>query len=1082
MSFAVSPRIHTRILRLSYAVFSGVLAVALAVTPRSGAAQQAAGVGTVEGTVKETGTGRPIDNAIVTISSVGAGSVTNQLGVFRLTNVPVRAGLEIKARRVGYSQASITVTVTNGGTARADFTLSQSAISLQAVVTTGTAGATEVKRLGNTVATIEPPKNAPINSTSELLQGREPGVIGLSGSGLAGEGMRIRIRGNASLTQNNEPIVFVDGVRVNSNGSGSAGSSISRIDDIDPNTIERMEILKGAAAATLYGTEASSGVIAIFTKRGVAAAPKWDLSANVDASTYPTNRLEDSWGMPSTQAQADSLKKFWGQSDIAPFKPFSEGILRRYFETGYSKNYNASLTGGTQSLNYFVAARYSYDDGPFAPEKLGGLAHDYSKRTSGTFNLSVLPASKLRLGAHGQYINQLADRPEYGNNIYSPITLLVFSKPDIANCRNSDPTNTDPNLGVASPGVCKFGGNEVGSPGAFGTPKETSKRTSIIGADRYLSSLDLQYAATSQINLQGTFGVDYTSETTTNYSPFGYNVDGIIGDHVFGQKGIYQWNDREITLDMKANWTRDFGKNFNSAFVAGLQGFVSKQTFPGSYGYDFPGPGVAITSAAGTQLANDGITETINGGYFAQEQLGFKNFLFLTTGARYDYSSAFGKSSNGVLYPKVSLSFVPSDVRGWSFGPVSSWRVRAAWGQSGRQPAALAKFTTFAAAGGPSGAGLGPDNLGNPALKPEVATEIEGGTEIGFLHDRFGIEATYWTRKVNDLLFAVQYPPSGGFTNAQLTNVGSMEAHGAELSIKGFVVQKRDLQVDLFANVALLSQKITSLGGAPQLKIAANYARIRNFLRVGYAPGYMFGAKLKTVAAGSLPYDINKDGIPDTEAQMLAYLAVPRSYTNLTNGNVIMLEDGLNSPLGKPTPDYTGAFGGSITVGRNLKMNVLFEYKGGAYTYWCLVCGFRNASPRGTNTMEFANVQAVLLNPASTAQQRLSAAKDWLGLASLTPYQGLNETSDGSFVRFRELSITYTASSALANMLRAREASITLSGRNLFLWTKYKGVDPEVTNTGRQTGNDPNNFFQENVDAFGLPIARRIGLSVRLGY
>ena len=246
----------------------------------------------------------------------------------------------------------------------------------------------------------------------------------------------------------------------------------------------------------------------------------------------------------------------------------------------------------------------------------------------------------------------------------------------------------------------------------------------------------------------------------------------------------------------------------------------------------------------------------------------------------------------------------------------------------------------------------------------------------------------------------------------------------------------------------------------------------------------MFGAKLKSVPAGSLPYQlsVNPAGTPATEAQMLTFLSVPRSYTDLFNGNVIMLENGLNSDLGKPTPDYTGAFGGTITLQRNFRLNVLFEYKGGNYTYWCLVCGFRNASPRGTNSQAFVNVQAALKNPASSPQQRLDAAKAWLGLASLTPYQGLNETSDGSFVRFRELSLTWTAPQSLASQLRARDLSITLSGRNLFLWTKYRGVDPEVTQSGRDTSNNPDAFFQENVDSFGLPIPRRIGLSIRVGY
>jgi len=198
---------------------------------------------------------------------------------------------------------------------------------------------------------------------------------------------------------------------------------------------------------------------------------------------------------------------------------------------------------------------------------------------------------------------------------------------------------------------------------------------------------------------------------------------------------------------------------------------------------------------------------------------------------------------------------------------------------------------------------------------------------------------------------------------------------------------------------------------------------------------------------------------------------------------VIMTEDGINSDLGKPTPDYTGSFGGTLTFAKNWQMGALFEFKGGNYTYWCLICGFRNASPRGTNSKLFQEVNATLLNPASTPEQRLEASKTWVyKLASLTPYQGLNEVSDGDFLRFRELSITYNAPRNIAAKLGARSMAITVNGRNLRLWTKYQGVDPEVAYVGQggQTGVDEN--FVESIDGFGLPLPRRIGFSVRLGY
>ncbi len=329
----------------------------------------------------------------------------------------------------------------------------------------------------------------------------------------------------------------------------------------------------------------------------------------------------------------------------------------------------------------------------------------------------------------------------------------------------------------------------------------------------------------------------------------------------------------------------------------------------------------------------------------------------------------------------------------------------------------------------------------------------------------------------------MQFPPSGGFTNAQLTNVGIMDAHGTEIGLKAFLVQRPGVSLDVFGNIAFLKQEVVSLGGAPELKTGGSYARIRGYIKPGYAPGEFFGAKLKQVPAGSVPFDMNKDGVPDTEAQMLAFLSSPRSYTDITNGSVIMTENGLNSDLGKPTPDYTGSFGATLTLRRNWRINTLFEYKGGNYTYWCLICGFRNASPVGTNSEAFAQVEATLRNPASTAQQRLDAAKTWVNdLASLTPYQGLNEVSDGDFVRLREVSLTYSVPKDFTSRFGGREMSVSLTGRNLFLWTKYQGVDPEVSYTGlgAQSGTDAN--FVDSIDAFGLPLPRRIGLSVRLGF
>jgi len=1075
-----------------------VTALAFAAAAARLAAQQAVGVGVVEGTVREAGTGRPLEGVQIGVTGANIGTVTNGRGAFRIQDVPART-VELRVRLVGYSPVTRSVVVTSGQVKTADFDLQQSALQLEAVVTTGTGGAVEVKKLGNTIGTIEPPKYAPINTPSELLQGKEPGLVGLPSSGMTGEGARIRIRGNASLSQSNEPIVFVDGVRVNSSGDFSfnigagGGGSPSRLDDIDPVTIDRIEVLKGAAAATLYGTEASNGVIQIFTKKGTSGPPRWDLNVAQDAIKYPTNRLEENWGYATRAGQADSLSKFWGRT-ITPFKPFSQPMVADLFETGKASTVAASLTGGNSALTYFASGRYYAEDGPWAGTRTGTTtAADKSTRAQGTLNVNMLPTSKTRLAGRAAYTNSRLETPNNSNNIFSPITQALFGKPDLANCRNSDPDGTDPDLGVLSPGRCKSAGNAYGVQGTFGTPNELQGILTKQGVDRYIAGLDFQYTPISELNFTGTFGVDYTSSQNSSFQEFLYNVDHITANDTAGAKTVQDRNDREITLDGKMNWSRNFTTRISSSLVVGAQGFISRITQPGGFSHNFPGPGIAVASAGEEPVVYDRIEETVNGGFFAQEQLGWADWVFATVGARYDYASTFGENAGGVLYPKISLSIVPTSHPSWNIPVLSSFRIRAAYGQSGRQPGAFDKLTTFQALNGTSGSGLAPFNLGNPNLDPEVSTELEAGFEAGFWADRVGLQATYWDRVVDDLLVEKQYPLSGGFQTRQLSNIGQMKAHGVELSLRGLVVNRPTMNIDLFANGAYLFQKITSLGGAAELKVSGSYPRYRNFLREGYDPGHLFGAKLMQpcrsgqtagcLQAGQLPYDLDGDGEADSEADVRSFLSTPTSLGDLFNGNVILLENGLNSDLGKPTPDWTGAWGGTFTFFRNWRVYTLFEYKGGNYTYTCLTCGFRNASTRARNSSATARVGAILQDPASTADQRLAAAKEWVyELAALTPYDGLNQNSPADFTRWRELSLTYTASPNVAAKIRARELSITLSGRNLALWTKYVGTDPEVNAIGRTLGGGRDSNYLDAVDAFNLPLPRRVGLSVRLGY
>src|SRR5712691_6763497 len=275
----------------------------------------AQGTGTVRGTVTDAVSKRPVDGVSVFIAGTDLGTLTNSLGQFQL-NLPA-GQVELRVRRVGYGTTSRKVTVTAGEVAQADFEVSQVAIGLDAVVVTGAGASTERRKVPNTVATINTDnlRNAPVVNVSEQLAAREPGVSLLPSGGLAGEGARIRIRGAASLSQPNEPIVYVDGVRVDRSGGWGdyvgtgGGGNPSRIDDINPESVERIEVLKGAAAATLYGTEASAGVIQVFTKSGARGAPRFDFTSEVGFSNFPNDRYKRNYGFARYANLADCVAR-----------------------------------------------------------------------------------------------------------------------------------------------------------------------------------------------------------------------------------------------------------------------------------------------------------------------------------------------------------------------------------------------------------------------------------------------------------------------------------------------------------------------------------------------------------------------------------------------------------------------------------------------------------------------------------------------------------------------------------------------------------------------------------------------------
>jgi len=1029
--------------------------------------------------VRDAATQRPLEAVQVYIGGTGIGALTNSAGRFLLLNVPA-GEVTLVAELVGYKSASQTATVTAGQSTVVNFNLQQTAIQLDQIVVTGTGVATQKKTLGNTISTIDASslENAPISDFSQMISGREPGLVGLPSSGMTGEGARIRIRGSASLSQSNEPIIYVDGIRVdNSGGFGpgvSAGGqgSPSKLDDIDPNSIERIEVLKGAAAATLYGTEASNGVIQIFTKRGRQGAPRWTAQVDQAAIRVPSNRFLDfgdfivgdndpkklPWD-PDPAQQRANMQASYGVSP-QPYEVVTRDLISQAFNTGYGQTYSLSVSGGGDLITYFVSGRWFHENGPFALTTLSGPngARDISERRQATTNINVFPFQDLRIRFSALYSELDHQTPSNSNNIFGSFSSLLMGQ-----------------LRWANPDNNRFG------QAIFATTRENMQEDLKTHDEHFSGSINVNWRVTEGVALDGTFGVDVTNQQSHDFFPFGWNVDNFTSFFTDGLRDITDRNHRQLTGDFKASWETAFGEDISSQFLVGGQGFIEQTVSSGGEGTKFPGPGLEVVGAASDQSIFENFLKEVNAGVYGQEQLGWKDWAYLTLGARLDANSAFGENFTAQFYPKASVSLVVSDLDSWNSETLSTLRFRGAVGQSGLQPGAFDKFTTFSPLPSIEGPGVQPANLGNPNLKPEVSTEWEAGAEMGFLNDRFGLDATYWRRTVTDALVARQFPVTGGFTRTQLDNIGEMKAWGVELNLNGALIQRENFSLNAFANGAYITEEVTDMGGAPPLKTGGSYPRYRNFLKQGFAPGAYFGAKVADVP---IPLDINGDCSVPTEAEALAYFSQP---TNPGAFEVLPVNCGgdfLGSFLGKPTPDWQGSFGFNASFG-NFDLNTLFEYKARNFQVQDLSGAFRQANAViGRNTVPSAEVDATLRNPNSSAQDRLNAAVRWARtLRALAPMSGMNQIHSADFLRWRELSLSYKVPSDRLESLNINSLTLTAGARNLYLWVNgdYTGMDPEVNVVGRCNGGLNCNFLQ-STEGWGIPIPRRFTFSARVGF
>lgn len=1029
-----------------------VVVLLLALLPTWVAAQV---TGTIRGRVVDAANNRPLPNAEVTIVGTSRVTPTDAAGNFLLLNVPVGTHT-MRVTIIGYAPREQQVTVTAGQSVSVSFAMQISAIALDEIVVTGTGGATSKRTIGNSITKVDAAtvaQRTAITTVTELLQAKSPGLQILPNSGTLGAAADMRIRGAGSLT-NTTPVVFIDGVRFSTDDLGTftpsgagttsyTGQAFNAFDFINPNDIESIEVIKGPAAATLYGAEAANGVIQIITKKGRRGDQpmRWDV------------RMEtgfNEWGVPipdnlttCTQAMIDERDSagniMWpGCQGLEPGTIIRGNPLRddpAALRRGVLQRVSVSARGGGEHYQYYFAGSVDEENGIFY--------NNYNDKRSVRANFTIRPNEWLDVFVSAAYARANLRVP-VGDEAAQGMLLSAFG---------------------GRPGQYKA--NPLNEGWLTTRAEQANAYNNTTRSDRLTLGGTVTVAPFRWWSNRLTVGYDFTASLAQVISPPG-SVDadyaGVLSGGLVAQRVPRNY---VTTLDYLGKVEHPVTPDLVSTTTYGMQAVARKYETIGATGYGLGAPDITLISRAATTLGTNSYSEQKSLGFYLQEQLGWKNRLFVTGALRADDNSSFGTSFDWIYYPKAQLAWVLSEEP--LFGDmlsslrIDNLKLRTAYGGAGQAPAPFSATQTytvdkFVDGNGNVGSALRVSALGNPDLKAEHGTEFEAGFDAGLLGDRLAVELTYYHKRMKDVIVSVAAPASSGFAgtffgggSSIMRNLGETLNTGLEVTLTGTPFQTQRFGWDMFLSVATNSNKLVDFGDerTDMAVSGASYSPNLQRHRKGYPlAGYWTYRLLR-----------NPDGSPVI-------------YTHTNGVNYLVVSDTLEYH-GQPTPKREISLGNTFTLFRDFRVFVLFDYKGGhhLYNYKSYVRCVSRLNCEERNLPKYLNSPDSIIYRSNNSVRQSDAAANRNTNAG-NPYSPWIEKAD--FIKLRDVSLQYTLPPELAQKLRASAASITLAGHNLALFSDYRGLDPEVNGYGNRQ------FVR--ADVYAVPMMRRWSMSMNLSF
>ncbi|TAI49285.1 SusC/RagA family TonB-linked outer membrane protein [Flagellimonas allohymeniacidonis] len=797
---------------------------------------------TFSGTVTESGTNVPISGASVFIQGTSFGTITDFDGNYNFTANLETGSYNLMISSLGYTTQNINVDLGSSLTIENSVALVEDLLSLDEVVVTGNPVGVNKRTLGNAISSVksEDLVNNGAIAVDQAISGKISGALVQQNSGDPAGGISIRLRGPSTVLGNSDPLYIVDGIII-SNSSNSndlvdlGGTSQNRLVDLNPNDIERIEIIKGAAAAAIYGSRASNGVVQIFTKKGKTGAPKFNFSTNVRINELRKeidyNTVPLAWVDPfdRTNLETVAVDRFNYQDD--------------FFESGFGIENFLSVTGGNDRTSYYISGSFLDNEGI--------IKNTDFQRVGFKTNITQKAWDWLEISAGLNYTRSVSnDVPNGGiNAAYGAITGFVFSDNSVN--PNPDESGVYPVTSLLVPRT-----NPLEAVDRFDFGQKVN---------RFITSIGLNAKITDKLRANYLLGLDFYNQSATAFIPI--NNTSPNGDGFARRADI---NNFQYNSDLNLIYQTPINEDIESTTTLG-----------GSWQYEeFDRVAIEADGLVPiVQVANEGSildqgetrSQISYWGSFLQQSFSYKNKLYLNGAVRLDGASTFGEDERNQVYAKTSLSYVISEEDFWknTFGDTfNTFKLRGSWGQAGNLTAltAFQRFTRlspFSINGTPSLIPAGNGIIGQAPeqgdlnLAPERQEEFEFGFDAGLLNNRLGIEFTYYKQNVTDLLLERELAPSTGF-GTRIENVGDLENEGIEILVRGAPIKTNDFSWDVTATFSQNENVVTSVAGGGQFALAGSFAT--SFVIEDEPLGVFFRQFYARDADGSISLDA--DGYP----------------------------------------------------------------------------------------------------------------------------------------------------------------------------------------------------------------------------